>query len=255
MDPARIIAETFVSEVECHRTLSSTNDRALERVEHGRPDGPLLILAEQQTKGRGRGTNRWWSSAGSLTFSVLLPLESSRLPTSRRPEMSLTVGSSICGAVSQLVPDEDIRLKWPNDVFLRRAKLAGVLVEVPPRVTEFVVVGIGLNVNNSVRSAPIDLQDRAIALCDIGVELSREDVLVAVLRELCWQLDSLADDPEIVRTLWRRFDLLFGQQVRIHDGRSSVWGSCAGIEDDGALLLRTETGVRRCYSGVVESFA
>src|SRR5690606_28847826 len=192
----RILAETFSAAVEMHETLPSTNDRALQLAADLNTPVPHLVLADQQTRGRGRGQNTWWSNAGSLTFSLLMELDAGRLPMSRWPEVSLTVGSSICSALSGLLPGEELGLKWPNDVYLRGAKLAGVLVEIPPRIAGRVVVGVGLNVANSVRHAPLDVQRRAIALCDVGGSLSRQAVLIDVLQQLERQLQMLVQDPE-----------------------------------------------------------
>jgi BirA family transcriptional regulator, biotin operon repressor / biotin---[acetyl-CoA-carboxylase] ligase len=253
-DTDRIVAETFSAAVEVHETLPSTNDRALRLAAALETPLPHLVLADRQTRGRGRGQNRWWSSAGSLTFSLLLELDAQRLPMSRWPEVSLTVGSSICRAVSDLLPGEQLGLKWPNDVYLRGAKLSGVLVEVPPGTAGRVVVGVGLNVANSLAHAPPDVQQRAIALCDVGGPTSRQEVLIAVLRHIERQLQLLVDDPQTVRQCWRGYDLLMGSSVTLSDGITDVSGTAVGIDDDGALLLRTEAGTRRCYSGVVRSF-
>lgn len=248
----RIVAETFVRDVEVHESLPSTNDHALQLATDDAIATPRLIIAEKQTKGRGRGANIWWSSAGSLTFSLLLNVDPQRLPTSRWPEMSLTVGTSICSAVAQLLPGEDVRLKWPNDVFLRGRKLSGVLVEIPPRTSGRIVIGIGINVNNSIQNAPEELRETAIALCDANAEVSRQDVLISSLQEFDRQLGLLIDQPDAVRRLWRKFDLLTGRSVTISDGLTDATGTCTGIDDDGALLLRNEVGTRRCYGGVVQ---
>lgn len=253
-DVHRILAETFSAAVEVHETLPSTNDRALQLAADPETAVPHLVVADQQTQGRGRGRNIWWSSAGALTFSLLLDLDAGQLPVSRWPEVSLTVGASICEAVNVLLPGEELQLKWPNDVYLRGAKLSGVLVEIPPRTRGRVVVGIGLNVSNSVRHAPCDVQRRAIAVCDVGGSVSRQDVLIAILRQLETQLDRLVTDPDQVRRCWRRHDLLIGRSLTIADGVNEVSGTAVGIDDDGALLVQTGAGTRRCYGGVVQTF-
>jgi BirA family biotin operon repressor/biotin-[acetyl-CoA-carboxylase] ligase len=234
---------------------------------------PCLIVAHKQAEGRGRGSNVWWSSAGALTCSLLLELRAEQLPMSRWPEMSLTAGSSVCAALTRRFPGEDVRLKWPNDVYLRGAKLCGILVEVAPAQIQDgqtlastrpppsearpsrVVIGVGLNVNNSTQQAPDEIRQRAIALCDIGGPQPIEQVLIDVLQEFADQLSGLQDDPSSVRAIWRQFDLLMGQTVTIEEtAEQHLTGTCLGIDDDGALLLQTESGPRRCYGGVVHSF-
>jgi BirA family transcriptional regulator, biotin operon repressor / biotin---[acetyl-CoA-carboxylase] ligase len=250
----RLLADTFLAGVDFHEVLASTNDRALELAADPDTPVPHLVLADQQTRGRGRGLNTWWSTPGSLTCSLLLELDAGRLPMSRWPEVSLTAGSSICSALRALVPGEPLGLKWPNDVYLREAKLSGVLVEVPPRTAGRLVIGMGVNVANSLADAPGDVQQRAIALCDVGSPTSRQQVLTAVLLHLERQLQMLIDDPEAARRCWREFDLLMGRSVTLADGTGEFSGTAVGIDDDGALLVRTEAGTRRCYGGVVQTF-
>jgi len=248
----RIMAETFVAEVEIHGTGVSTNDRALELAANAETVCPLLILADRQEQGRGRGQNKWWSASGALTFSLLLQPDPLRLPQSRWPEMSLTVGTSICAALARKLPEEPVQLKWPNDVYLRGAKVSGVLVEVSSQPCPRVVIGIGLNVNNSLRTAPVELQSKLIALCDVRAGCDPQSVLIDVLRELEQQLNLLSQSPEEIRGMWRRFDLLGRRTVILADGTARIAGKCTGIGDDGALLLQTEDELRRCYSGVIE---
>ena len=272
-DADRLKAETFVAHVEIHEELASTNDRALELATDSDLPLPGLVVAHRQVQGRGRGSNVWWSSTGALTCSLLLELPADQLPTSRWPEMSLTVGSSVCAALSRRFPGEDVRLKWPNDVYLRGAKLCGILIEVAhvagqverphtgtrrspdERRPARIVIGVGLNVNNSIQQAPEEIRSRAVALCDVGGPQRIEDVLVDVLREFAEQLNGLRRDPASIRAIWRRFDLLSGRTVSIDESsQNRVTGTCLGIDDDGALLLQTDSGPRRCYAGVVHSF-
>lgn len=253
-DVELIVETTLVAAVDVHPSLPSTNDLGLQLAIRDNISLPLLVLANEQTRGRGRGQNSWWSSAGALTFSLLAEFDAQTLPTSRWPEMSLTVGSSICAALRGLLPGEDVRLKWPNDVYVGGAKACGVLVEIPQQSTGRVVIGVGVNVANSVSSAPVELQETAVALCDVGGPTCRQTVLLAILQELESQLTLLVDDPETVRSCWRRDDLLIGRSVTLGDGIAEVSGTAVGIDDDGALLLRTEAGTRRCYGGVVQTF-
>lgn len=251
----RTIRETFVRTFESHEEIDSTNTRALELSERSDVEHPCLIIADRQTAGRGRGANRWWSSSGALTFSLLMKPDTDRLPLARWPELSLTVGSAVCAVVSSLIPDGDVRLKWPNDVFLNERKVCGILVEVPPASNASMVVGIGLNVNNSTEDAPEELRQKAVAMCDVsGRNLATDDVLVALMRELENQSSWLSEDVDRVRELWRKHDMLLGRTLTIGDERHTVTGTATGIDDDGALLLQTEAGLQRMYGGVVHSY-
>ena len=102
-DLERIVDETLIAHVDYHLAIGSTNDRALELTQQDDALYPLLVLAEAQTSGRGRGSNLWWSSSGALTFSVLLATEAAGLPTERWPQVSLTVGLAVCEALEELL--------------------------------------------------------------------------------------------------------------------------------------------------------
>lgn len=249
------VRETFVRTVESYVEIDSTNTRALaiagdENIEH-----PCLVIADQQTGGRGRGANRWWSSAGALTFSLLLSNDIEGLPLTRWPELSLTVATAVCETVRTFVPAGDVRLKWPNDVFLCNRKMCGVLVEVPPSPQGTIVIGIGLNVNNSLQQAPEELRQTAIAMCEVADQpLSPNRVLITLLNELERQMTLLQKAPDQVREMWRKYDLLLGRSVTVGHEHGAITGTAQGIDDDGALLIQTQAGLRNVYGGVVQSF-
>jgi BirA family biotin operon repressor/biotin-[acetyl-CoA-carboxylase] ligase len=254
IDPFRVERETFVAEAEVHAELASTNDRAL-RLANTAAQLPRLIVALRQTAGRGRGANRWWAGDGALTFSLLL--DAARLPLERWPQISLTAGGAVCAALTAFLPTADVRLKWPNDVYVDGRKACGILVEVPPApATGRIVIGIGLNVNNSLDEAPPDVRARATSLIDVtGTTHDMTDVLIAILQRLDADLAALGVSDTGLPARWRRLCLLSGRSVALHDGTRSIAGTCLGIDDDGALLLQTEAGPRRFFGGVVEAFA
>src|SRR5690606_33648753 len=140
--------------------------------------------------GRGRGANRWWSADGALTFSLII--DAGPIPAERRPLVSLVAGGAVCEIVAAALPAADVRLKWPNDVYVAGRKAGGILVEVPHEAPDLLVIGIGLNVNVSLRDAPEDVQQRATALCDVtGEILSINEILVAALHRLEFDLGRL----------------------------------------------------------------
>src|SRR5262245_22186345 len=113
LDLARIAESNLVQSVDHHASLASTNDRALELA--GRDDAPLplLVLTDQQTGGRGRGGNRWWSAPGALTFSIVLETPAALAPGDR-PQAALVAGLAVCETLERLVPGAAWRVKWPN---------------------------------------------------------------------------------------------------------------------------------------------
>lgn len=218
-------------------------------------DLPAVVVAERQTAGRGRGTNRWWSAEGALTFSLVLDPSQFGIVVSRWPALSLAVGAAAATAAAAFAPGVDFRLKWPNDVFASGRKLGGVLIEPPPGQNDRLVVGIGLNVNNSLREAPPEIHGRAATLCELaGGPLDREAVLQAVIGQILHDLRALgAEDPTLI-SRWRRLCFLTGRSVVVEDCGRVTAGTCLGIDDDGALRVQTDRCVERLFSGVVVEY-
>ncbi len=248
----RIVTDTFVEQVHYYETIESTNDVALEHCRRDDLRAPLLVVASQQTSGRGRGSNQWWSAAGSLTFSLALRPADLGLTKNLWPRASLTSGFSVCLALSELLASKEVLLKWPNDVHLRRRKISGVLVEIGPHASETVVIGIGVNVNNSFHSAPKELQSIATSMVDVmGEPFDLTRVLIAVLRHLEQQFSRLATDDVELAADWQRQCALSGLTVQVDTPTQSTTGICQGIDEEGALVLLTEGGPTRLFAGVV----
>ncbi|MCE9548084.1 MAG: biotin--[acetyl-CoA-carboxylase] ligase, partial [Planctomycetia bacterium] len=252
---ALLSAETFVRTVEQHAEISSTSDRAIALAGSADVELPLLVLADRQTAGRGRGANRWWAGPGALTFSLLLDGATLGLAPHRWPQVSLATALAVGELLCDLVPPPLVRLKWPNDVFLDGRKVCGILVESPAAASGRLVIGLGLNVNNSTADAPPELRQSAVALCEIaGREVPPIDVLSPLLARIETQLARLtAADPELPDS-WRPFCLLHGRSVQLQDHHEITTGVCQGIDADGALLLATSEGTRRFLSGTIVRF-
>jgi BirA family biotin operon repressor/biotin-[acetyl-CoA-carboxylase] ligase len=144
-------------------------------------------------------------------------------------------------------------LKWPNDVYLQQRKVCGILIEAPHGRSPRLVVGVGINVNNSFASAPPEQRQIAISMSEVaGGRLSRARILIRVLRNLEDQLALLNRNiPQVVDDC-RQYCLLSGQRVTCQIGSRQVRAVCDGIDEDGALRLVTPSGVERIVSGQVE---
>jgi BirA family biotin operon repressor/biotin-[acetyl-CoA-carboxylase] ligase len=273
-----LLRQTFIARVEYHATLDSTNDRAREYAKEGVGALPLLIVADEQTAGRGRGANRWWTGRNSLAASLLLDADELGLTASRTPLAGLATAVAIVEAVRPRLPFRTVGIHWPNDVFVdagpvrprrrppaesprprgirpvapssARKKLAGVLVE---KVSNrWLVVGIGLNVNNSLREAPQKLRTTATTLLELtGNEHDRTRILADMLGRLAQWLRQLARAPDRVAAKADALCLQHGQPLLIQVGRRRVRGRCAGIAPDGALVLDTAEGQQKFHSGVL----
>ncbi|NIL97779.1 MAG: biotin--[acetyl-CoA-carboxylase] ligase [Planctomycetales bacterium] len=249
---ATIAAETFVRQIRQHESVDSTNNAALASCQTDRPQLPLLVLATRQTAGRGRGSNAWWSTHGALTFSLVIQPADLGIDPHLWPQASLTSGLAVCCAVDELLPHDQVLLKWPNDVYVRNRKVAGVLVELGPRANGTMVIGIGVNVNNTWQNAPAELQEIGTSLQDVtGQSLCLNQVLIAILRQLERQLTRLGHRDEQLAADWQRRCALAGKNVQIVSQGRHTTGACQGIDADGALLLQTADGLARFFSGVV----
>jgi BirA family biotin operon repressor/biotin-[acetyl-CoA-carboxylase] ligase len=261
--------------------VTSTNDLALRAATDASLQTPALIVAARQTAGRGRGSNRWWSARGALTFSLILETGNGRWTAVRSPRISLACAISVCDAIEQIEPGIQCRVKWPNDVFVAGKKICGILVEIPtsgsaapirsassssePRGPigdmdsedhqsdpRRIVLGIGLNVNNSWSTAPQALQSAGIALCDVSCRhYNLMDVLGHMLAALEARLDQLQTQDIELTSAWRSRCHLAGRHVQLTVGKRLVEGHCDGIDCDGSLLVLTAAGRERIVSGVV----
>lgn len=251
VDIARVLEATSVSHVHYLPETDSTNVVAIERAAHIPDQESELVLTGSQLKGKGRGDNKWFSSAGSLTFSLItrtLPIE-----PWQTPQVSLAAGLAICQAVESLAPAAQTQLKWPNDVYINARKAAGILIEVPRQSVARFVVGVGLNVNNSLDGVPEEVRETAISLSQVASQrVPMTDVLIECLNRFDQALKMLIAGDAMLPELWRSYSFLTNRRVRIVLPGSAVEGVCRAIADDGALVLETDEGDVPCYGGVVE---
>lgn len=233
----------------------STNDDALAAARDGAPHGALFVT-EEQLAGRGRRGSSWLAAPGEgLLFSLVLRPE---LRADRAPALALLAGLAVRAAVAELLerasPNAHARVKWPNDVAIVQdapRKLAGILVESVVRGGRLgaVVVGVGLNVGRLV--LPRELAETATSLAEVGVNVTREELLVNVLRALEARLRHLESSEMPLKSLVDELaavDLLFGKKLRVDD----VVGTGAGIDSEGCLKVRDDAGTtHRIVSGHV----
>jgi BirA family transcriptional regulator, biotin operon repressor / biotin---[acetyl-CoA-carboxylase] ligase len=268
LDADEIRAATFIRHVEIHDTLGSTNDRAAELARDIDIELPALIAARQQTAGRGRGSNTWWSANGALTFSIVLDPATFGISAANWPQLSLTTAVAVCNAVAfELNPKSErslsaaaenpksagLAIKWPNDIMLNDRKLCGILIESPGGLApakDRLVVGIGININNSLRAAPRELASHATSLCDQSAKQhSLQNVLVHVLNEFQRQLVRLGQHDPQLPLAWQHLCWLLQKKLSAQVGRQIFAGICMGIADDGALLIETGSTITSIYGG------
>jgi len=240
--------------------LTSTNEKAKEMVNEGQGEG-TVIVAEWQTRGRGRGSHLWHSPRGGLYLSTLFyPRE----PT-RATDLSILAGVAMAQAVTQLLPKGcEITVKWPNDCLIGWKKVGGVLCEsLGDELLNLCVVGIGMNVNieeqalepfkNNLFSAT------SFSLENGGGRADLENVLNTIVAKL-FTLYHLYHDEGFspLQYLWEKNCKFIGRKVEFRDyGKPEpIVGTLLGIDENGALVLSNQNGDRERYvSGEITCFS
>jgi len=219
----------------------STNRVALELGHAGEAEG-AVVLAEEQTAGRGRGGRAWHSERATGIYVTLLLRP--KLAPVQAPLLTMMAGLSAHSAVQALTGLE-VDLKWPNDLLVRGRKLGGILTEMhaEPGQIRFVIVGIGLNVNQE--KFPGELADLATSLrAETGKPQSRMQLLVRLLHE--FESDYNRFLREGVATVVARFESVSsyarGKRVRVTNGTESYVGTTAGLGPEGLLQVERDGG-------------
>lgn len=231
--------------VEIIEVTPSTNALVSDRAQAGEEQG-LVVTAEHQTAGRGRLDRTWETPARtSLTFSVLLRPEVDARDWSWLP---LLTGYAVQAALADRLPD--IALKWPNDVLVEERKVAGILVErIETPSGPAAVVGIGINVSQSLDELPIALAT-SVEL-ETGEPVDRTDLLSQVLGSL-HGLQGLLADPEALRTAYADVCSTLGRNVEVHlPGDEIRRGMALDIDSRGALVVSADGGTFTVSAGDV----
>ncbi|MDP6782039.1 MAG: biotin--[acetyl-CoA-carboxylase] ligase [Dehalococcoidia bacterium] len=228
--------------------MASTMDTARREVERSAAEG-TVVMAGEQTSGRGRQGRTWLSPEGGLALSIIF-----RPSLSHLTAIAMIVPLAVVGAVRRATGLET-GIKWPNDVLLCGKKLCGVLVEsgLRGRQVDYAIAGLGINVNLDPNAWP-EIAEIAISLSTaLGRPLTVEEVLCPLLEELDRLYLALrAGEP--VHTEWQAHLETIGQRVTVRGQGWQEEGVAEGVDPDGSLLLRCDNGtLRRLFSGEVIS--
>lgn len=223
--------------------IDSTNDEAARQLAAGRPT-PFAILARRQTRGRGRFGRSWHSeSSGNLyaSFAFRPRVEPQRMQT-----LTLWMGVNVCELLANFTGTPP-GIKWPNDILFDGRKAGGMLTEarVDSDQIRDLVFGLGLNVNSSKGEWPAELSRRAISLSEVtGAPLDINRLAAALIGRvlLAWQRFSDGEHNGTFADLWHRYDVLRGKPITLHEGGRRHHGVVTGLDDEGALLVRSDDG-------------
>ncbi|HEY8394651.1 MAG TPA: biotin--[acetyl-CoA-carboxylase] ligase [Thermaerobacter sp.] len=230
----------------------STNDLARRMAETGAAEG-TVVIADRQTAGRGRMRRFWWSPPGGLWMSVILR---PRLLPAQLPVLTLAVAVAVAEAV-EIVAGRPVGLKWPNDVEIDGRKVAGILLEMVAQAdgAEYVIAGIGVNLEVRADSIPDELRDRVTWLAREAAEpVTRNRLAAAILERLEDHYVALhAAGPDPVLAAWRARATVLGEQVRVVLPTGEVTGIAIDVDRDGALILDVPgAGRQRVLAGDVQ---
>lgn len=233
--------------VEYHASIGSTNDRARELAADG--DRDVVVVADEQTGGRGRLERSWASPSGGIWASTVL---SPSLPAAHVPLITLAAGVAVVDACRAV--GVEATLKWPNDVLVGDdpaaerggRKLSGILTEMEGEAdrVSWLLVGIGLNANIASDTLPAD----ATSLQDQVGAVSRRTVLQTILESL----STMVAEPDTILEQWRAYSSTLGRVVRVDTGRGQIEGKAVDVQFPGALVIDTDTGEKIVHAGDCE---
>lgn len=243
-------SKTIGKNVISFKSLESTNKTAKD-IAFDELEG-TVVIAEEQTGGRGRLGRQWISlKRKGLYFSVIL-----------KPDTEITKVSKLtllgAAAVNRALLDLGIKseIKWPNDIVIQGKKVAGILTEMSCELgtINYIIMGIGINVNISEEEIPSDLKDKATSLLIAkGKVVPRKELFVAVLNRLDEFYEEFKNNDNIdnVLEICRQESAVLGKEVQVIQGNNAKRGQAIAINNNGELQVQFDSGIETIYSGEV----
>lgn len=242
--------ETFGRHVVYLESTQSTNEEAKKIAREGAEEG-TIVVAEEQITGHGRLARGFYSPfAKGIWFSLILrpkffPMEASKC--------TLLAAVGVCRGIRRMGL-ADAGIKWPNDILVHGKKLVGILTLMSASMEkiDYIIMGIGINTGIKKNEFPEDFREGATSFLNEGINVSRKDLLAAILGELEKEY-SIAQDEGFDKVLddWRALSVTLGQKVRVIFGDDSYTGKAVDIDRDGCLLVNTGSEVKRVIAGDV----
>lgn len=242
----RLSTQAFGRNLKLLDTVNSTQDELRKLAEDGAPEG-TLVIAEQQTQGRGRMGRSWLSPAGKgVWMSLLLRPE---IPLPLAPQLTLLAAVALSRGIVRVV-SLPIGIKWPNDLLVNGKKISGILLESAAEDDrlKYVIIGLGISVNLDAEDYPEDLRQKAASLKMLsGEPINRSDLIASVLEQF-EQLYGLYREQgfDPIRSLWEAHSVTLRQTLVLQD---SLVGVPESLDEMGGLRVRLSDGsIRTIYS-------
>lgn len=231
------------------KEVDSTNDVARELAMKGAEEG-TIVVAESQRSGKGRRGKKWISPSGGVWMTIILR---PNIEPVKAPQLTLVTGVAVAETLDQEC-GLNIGIKWPNDILIGDKKVSGILTEVETKKgeVEFVLVGIGIDLNMDINIFPPNLRGGATSL---KAELEREIQGAELVQRFLQRFEALYNqfnDGEFrkILTQWRKLSSTIGTYVEVHKKGRTVYGEAVGVNKDGKLILELDDGtLRKVVSG------
>jgi BirA family biotin operon repressor/biotin-[acetyl-CoA-carboxylase] ligase len=244
--------EILGSKIYFFETIESTQDFALELASKHYENGSLII-AQKQTKGRGRLDRRWVSPKGGIWFSILLKPNLEIMQVSLFPMLTSLALAFTIEKILKLKPN----LKWPNDVMLKNKKVAGILVDasVESNQIEYIVIGVGINFKIKPKTIDKIINSRNNRITTL-VNHNQDADPVLFLQDFLFEFERLynklmTNNFKEIKTEWEKRSSTLGKNISVSTPNGEVKGRAISLDDDGALLISQKGRMQRLLVGDV----
>lgn len=254
----------FFRSVQWLDQVDSTNRHLDRQIKAGQVLLPCIAVADEQSAGVGRGSNRWFSPQGCLMFSMAI--EHTMLDPANTPQrlamLPLRVGLALAQSLEPLVRSQP-KVKWPNDVLVEDRKISGILIESQTVGSQtvgsmgYAIIGIGINCTVEFDQAPEEVRRHAVSLHQVLAnreqeQASCESVLLGFLRSWFDLQEICASEPDWIERNWPAWDWLADREIQVQQPTKTWHGRADGIGSDGSLRLIDSQAIRHTIlSGTV----
>lgn len=228
--------------IEYYNRLDSTNTEAWELIEEGNQHG-TVIVTDNQTTGRGRMKNTWSMIPGKgVAFSLIIE---NRFPSNYSGLISLASGIAVVESLNKR--GIETKLKWPNDVFANEKKLGGILSETKIIKNEIVkvVVGVGINVNETIAEHPKDIRDYMTTMLEISKHPHQRELIIAeVINSIEHLFHDISIDPKILINKWLDNCLHLDKKISFYENEIIVEGIFSGLDRNGFAKIEMNNEIK-----------
>lgn len=238
----KLLGKTIGHMLYYYQEIGSTNDEAFKLAGAGALEG-TVIIADSQTKGKGRLQRIWHSPSGANIYTsiILRPNFAPKLA----PQMLIMAGVAIAEILEEYCIGR-VNLKWPNDVYLNGKKVCGILSQMKTTVNDvdFVVLGIGINVNISYEQLPLDIRDIATSLnIEGGREFSRQELIISLYENLTkWYKKLKRNGFDEIKEKWLSMTPMIGCNIQVMFQDEVIRGKALDIDEHGSLIIMNSEG-------------